>query len=59
MKTRLNALFLPVSLGLILVAAYMQSSTGFPVFVMAAPQACVAGPHSGALTADEEWCAKR
>ncbi len=57
MKIRLSAIFLPISLGLMLVMVFIMISAGLPKSTMAAPNACVPGPHSGTLTANEEWCA--
>lgn len=56
MKPRFPKLLLPFSLGLMLVAVFLLSSAGLSGISLAAPQACVPGPHSGVITGTQQWC---
>ena len=54
MKKRTSALLVIISGSLMMLAILIFVLAGGAVY--AAPQACVPGPHSGHITANEEWC---
>jgi hypothetical protein len=56
MQARNRLLILAFCLGLLFSLAFLLAGSGFSSSSMAAPQACVPGPHTGTLTADETWC---
>jgi hypothetical protein len=58
MKNGIKKLIFPFVLGLIFTAGFMIAIGDLSGLTLAAPQDCVAGPHTGTLTADETWCKK-
>lgn len=57
MKTQLRLIMVLVFLSLFMAGIFIFGIVGYPESSLAAPHACVSGPHIGTLTADETWCA--
>lgn len=56
MKNQLRIQSAPVFLGMLAVILLVGGSAAFPEASLSAPNACVAGPHTGDITTDEQWC---